>query len=123
MCSSPLSNAPPGILSTHLISSLSNVLNSPLNFEGRYIAHLTGIKCCALNRNQIAHLTEIKKTQFVFPLFRSLLSSLNYTKQLLNSILEIDLPLTTPWLLSNTQDGIRYNAFSTVLQLNSVTLF
>ena len=54
-----------------ILFRLSNVLDSPLNFEGRYIAHLTEIKCCALNRNQIAHLTEIKKTPFVLP-FRQL---------------------------------------------------
>ena len=75
----PLCNSPLGILATHLILSLlSNVLDSSLNFEGLSVVHLT-LNICVY---------------FLSPL------SLNYTKELVDSILEIDLPLTSPSLLA-----------------------
>ena len=80
MCNTPpLCNSPLGILATHLILSLlSNVLDSSLNFERLHVVHLT-LNICVY---------------FLSPL------SLNYTKELVDSILEIDLPLTSPSLLA-----------------------
>ena len=56
---------------------LSNVLDSPLNFEGRYIAHLTGIKCCALNRNQMLSTEQKSRKLNLCFLFSGLFSPLS----------------------------------------------